>query len=339
VVCFLHLLLVVQAKPIRATRLAVLALVLAAFVGCSAQSERKTTLELEEIELSTLQARQLTLPNNVTSVKFAVIGDSGRGTRPQREVAEEMMRWRMRFPFDFVVMLGDNIYEGPASAEDYRRKFEEPYAEMLAAGLDFFAVLGNHDDPREINYAPFNMHGQRYYSFAPPADLLAKIASRVEFFALDTTRPGVTQLRWLNDRLAKSKAEWKIVLSHHPLYTSGRYSNYSRLYRTVLEPTLLRHGVDAVFSGHEHIYQRMRLQSGVQYFISGGAGSIRPNDGVPSPITARTFNRDLHFMLIEIDRDELHFQAITRGGVTIDAGTLEKEKSEPAMPEGKAALQ
>ena len=102
---------------------------------------------------------------------------------------------------------------------------------------------------------------------------------------------------------------------------------------------LLRHGVDAVFSGHEHIYQRMRLQSGVQYFISGGAGSIRPNDGVPSPITARTFNSDLHFMLVEIDRDELHFQAITRGGVTIDAGTLEKEKSERAMPEGKAALQ
>jgi hypothetical protein len=318
-----------------------LAVVLAACFACGGQvgETRNSTLKVEEIELSGVQSRQLTLPANVTSVKFAVIGDSGRGTRQQREVAEEMTRWRMRFPFDFIVMLGDNIYEGPASPEDYRRKFEEPYAEMLDADVDFFAVLGNHDDPLEINYAPFNMNGQPYYTFAPPADLLAKIASRVEFFALDTTRPSVAQMRWLDDRLAKSKAMWKIVLSHHPLYTSGRYRNYSRIYRTVLEPTLLRHGVDAVFSGHEHIYQRTRLQRGVQYFISGGAGSIRPDDGVPSPLIARTFNDDLHFMLIEVDRDELHFQAITRRGVTIDAGTLKKEKRQPAIPADTAARQ
>jgi predicted phosphodiesterase len=331
----------VQSKPIRRHGVVALLIVLASFIGCGRQAGEPgaRTLQLEEVELSTVQSRQLTLPDNVTSVKFAGIGDSGRGSRQQRELAEEMLRWREHFPFDFVVMLGDNIYEGPASPEDYRRKFEQPYAELLGAGVDFFAVLGNHDDVREINYAPFHMKGQRYYSFAPPADLLAKIASRVEFFALDTTLPSFTQLNWLDERLSKSKALWKIVLSHHPLYTSGRYRNYSRIYRTVLEPTLLRHGVDAVFSGHEHIYQRTRLQNGVQYFISGGAGSIRPDDGVVSPLIARTFNDDLHFMLIEIDRDEFHFQAITRAGVTIDAGTLKKEKRDLLTPAGTPAPQ
>lgn len=329
-----------QSKPIRASRFVALLFVFA-LTGCGGRPGEPATrtLQLEETDVSTVHARQLTLPDNVTSVKFAVIGDSGRGSRQQREVAEEMLRWRDHFPFDFVVMLGDNIYEGPASPEDYRRKFEQPYAELLHAGVDFFAVLGNHDDVREINYAPFNMNGQRYYSFAPPADLLAKIASRVEFFALDTTLPSLTQLNWLDERLSKSKALWKIVLSHHPLYTSGRYRNYSFIYRRALEPTLLRHGVDAVFSGHEHIYQRTRLQNGVQYFISGGAGSIRPDDGVVSPLVARSFNDDLHFMLIEIDRDELHFQAITRVGITIDAGTLKKEKRDLLMPADTAARQ
>jgi 3',5'-cyclic AMP phosphodiesterase CpdA len=133
-------------------------------------------------------------------------------------------------------------------------------------------VLGNHDDPREVIYPLFNMDGERYYSFSPPEDLLTKLATRVEFFALDSTNLDRTQLRWLDERLAKSKASWKVCFFHHPLYTSGRYRMASSVFRALLEPLLVSHGVDAVFSGHEHIYQRSELQSGIQYFISGGAG-------------------------------------------------------------------
>src|SRR5262245_44732896 len=63
----------------------------------------------------------LTRPDERTSVKFAVIGDSGRGTPEQFGVAAQMARYHEAFPFAFVIMLGDNIYEGPASPEDYRR--------------------------------------------------------------------------------------------------------------------------------------------------------------------------------------------------------------------------
>jgi hypothetical protein len=86
--------------------------------------------------------------------------------------------------------------------------------------------------------------------------------------------------------------------------------------------------VDVVFSGHEHIYQRMQLQAGIQYFVSGGAGSLRPGDGAAAPYVARTFDRDYHFMLIEIDGRELHFQVISRAGQTIDAGTLYKDAAD-----------
>ena len=76
----------------------------------------------------------------------------------------------------------------------------------------------------------------------------------------------------------------------------------------------VRHHVNVVFSGHEHIYQRSTLQNGIQYFVSGGAGSLRPGDGVPAPYIARTYSADYHFMLVEIEGEALHFQAISRTG-------------------------
>ena len=98
------------------------------------------------------------------AVRFAIIGDSGRGDAPQQEVAAEMVRWRERFPFDFVLMLGDNIYDSH-TPEDYAAKFERPYKALLDAGVTFHAAIGNHDDAAQIYYKQFNMGGQRYHSF------------------------------------------------------------------------------------------------------------------------------------------------------------------------------
>lgn len=287
------------------------------------------------------RADGLTLPNALTSVKFAVIGDSGRGTPEQHAVADQMVRVRDTFKYEFVLMVGDNIYEGPATAEDYRLKFEEPYRDLLDAGVRFFASLGNHDDPRQVDYAPFNMDGERYYSFAPPEDPLTRLRTRVEFFALDSTNLDTAQVGWLDERLAASRARWKIVFLHHPLYTSGRYRNTSRAHRLALEPVFRRHDVNAVFSGHEHIYQRSDLQHGIQYFVSGGAGSLRPGDGVAAPFVARSYSEDYHFMVVEIEDDALHFQAIARSGDTIDAGTLYRdgEKTRTVRPEGTPGRQ
>ncbi len=89
-----------------------------------------------------------------------------------------MSRFRDAFGYPFVLMLGDNIYEGPATAEDYRLKFEAPDHDLSRhQGVKFFAVLGNHDDPRQVWYAPFNMNGERYYTFVPPEDLARSRAS------------------------------------------------------------------------------------------------------------------------------------------------------------------
>ena len=78
---------------------------------------------------------------------------------PQYEVGERLTASRSVFPFDFAIMLGDNIYGGERP-QDFVRKFELPYKALLDAGVKFYASLGNHDDPNQRFYKPFNMDGE-----------------------------------------------------------------------------------------------------------------------------------------------------------------------------------
>ena len=98
-----------------------------------------------------------------------------------------MVAWREKFPFEFVLMLGDNIY-GPHTPADYASKFEEPYRPLLEAGVKFYAAIGNHDDPGSIYYGPFNMGGQRYYTFRRTEQSLSGITGgSVRFEGVDLT--------------------------------------------------------------------------------------------------------------------------------------------------------
>jgi predicted phosphodiesterase len=293
--------------------------------GCGAASidrptEAREQTRVEETRLADVATGTLTLPNAERSIKFAVIGDSGRGSQEQHEIAAQMVAYRQRFDYEFVLMAGDNIYEGPATAEDYRLKFEEPYRLLLDAGVRFYAALGNHDDTNQIYYQPFHMDGRRYHTFVPPVDPLTRWDTRVRFFALDSTYLDRAQLQWLEKEAAESRAEWKIAFLHHPLYTSGRYGLSSRGIRLALESIFVSSGVDVVFSGHEHFYERAQLQSGILYFVTGGAGSLRFGDAGQSAAIARSYDRDYHFMLAEITDEGFFFQAINRVGETVDAG-------------------
>ncbi len=279
---------------------------------------------VEAATLTNIGLEQLTLPNHDRSIKFAIIGDSGRGSKEQHQVAAQMEAYRQRFDYKFVLMAGDNIYEGPATGEDYRLKFEEPYQPLLDAGVKFYAALGNHDDTNQIFYKPFNMDGHRYYTFVPPVDPITRWDTRVRFFALDSTYLSFEQIRWFEKEVTESRAEWKIAFLHHPLYTSGRYTLAARGIRLALESAFVNGGIDVVFSGHEHIYERAELQGGILYFITGGAGSLRAGDAAPSPLVARSYDQDYHFMLAEISDDGFFFQAINRLGVTVDAGSLRR---------------
>ena len=266
----------------------------------------------------------LALPDRPGSIKFAAIGDAGRGDKAQHDVAAQMVAFRERFDFDFVVMLGDNVYDG-GTPEDYRNKFERPYAELLDDDVEFYAAIGNHDAANQISYEPFNMGGKRYYTFRADQSMLARLTDTdAQFFMIDTELLDRAQLAWLDRELERSEARWKIAAFHRPIYTSGRYAKPARIFRAALEPLFLRHGLDVGLSGHEHFYQRTTPQRGITYFVSGGAGSLRRGDIRRQSLVASGFDIDQHFMLFELTRDELFYQAISRTGHSIDAGSIRR---------------
>jgi predicted phosphodiesterase len=272
-------------------------------------------------------AQDITLPNQPDSLKFAIIGDSGTGSSSQYKIAEKLIASRGKYPYEFVLMMGDNLYSG-SGAKDYKKKFEEPYKALIDSGVKFYAALGNHDNPDERNYKPFNMGGQRYYTFKPK--------NGVRIFALDSNYMDQPQLQWLEKEMTASASDWKICFFHHPLYSSGGTHGSDVQLRSQLEPVFLKHGVDAVFSGHEHFYERIKPQKGIYYFTSGGAAKLREGDVGKSELTAKSFDAGYHFMLIEVTKDALHFQVITDQGKTVDSGVLprfsDQEKKKFATP-------
>lgn len=261
-------------------------------------------------------------PNGETrsgTFRFVALGDTGTGGQGQLAVARRMAALHGEQPFDTVLLLGDNVYPS-GDAADLPEKFERPYAELLRRGVRFHAVLGNHDVKNgrsaQTGYAPFNMGGRAYYSFAEANGL-------VEFFALDSNRMDETQAAWLDSALSASKARWKIAFLHHPPYSSGTKHGSSSNLRSVVEPLFVRHGVAAVFSGHDHVYERVKPQRGVQYFVSGAGGQLRRgNLDRRSPLFASGDDEVNSFIYVELTSDRLRFRALGADGRTLDEGSL-----------------
>lgn len=258
---------------------------------------------------------EITLGGRGDSVKFAVLGDNGTGQQPQYDVGAQMAAARARFPFELVIMLGDNLY-GQQKPKDFIDKFERPYQALLKAGVRFYAALGNHDDATAQQvYQPFNMTGSRYYTYA---------TKNVRFFVLDTNVLDPKQLAWTESALKDASEHWKVLYFHHPLYSNGDRHGSNVELRVRLEPLFVQYGVDVVFSGHDHVYERIKPQKGITYFVAGSGGQLRKGGISPSDMTAAAFAQDQSFMLVEIAGNELAFQAISRGGTIVDAGVIHK---------------
>lgn len=267
---------------------------------------------------STRAAPELVLGMHAGSLKLAVIGDNGTGDTPQYEVAERMAAMRAQFPYDAVLMLGDNMY-GRQEPRDFVAKFERPYAPLIQAGVKFFATLGNHDRPENRSYAPFGMGGERYYTY---------VLQNVRFVVLDTNVLDPQQLKWAEATLEQAQEPWKICIFHHPLYSdAGRHGSNVDL-RLLLEPILVKHGVQVALSGHEHVYERIRPQKGITYFVNGIGGQLRKGDLPDSaPDMAAGFDQDRAFMLVEITDTEFAFQVISRAGQTVDTGAIHRRST------------
>jgi hypothetical protein len=166
------------------------------------------------------------------------------------------------------------------------------------------------------------MDGKLYYAFSP--------RKNIRFFAMDSTYPVPEQIEWIEKELKNCNSEWKIVFFHHPLYSSGEKHGSDLRLREVLEPLFVKYNVSVVLNGHDHFYERVKPQKGIQYFVVGSGGQWRAgNIDRGSGITAKGYDGDLAFMAAEIAGDQMYFNAVSRSGRIVDSGVVTCRKNTP----------
>jgi 3',5'-cyclic AMP phosphodiesterase CpdA len=144
---------------------------------------------------------------------------------------------------------------------------------------------------------------------------------------IDSTDFDATQQNWLENSLRSSRAKWKVACFHHPLYSSGKKHGSDERLRKRLEPMLVQYGVQVVFSGHDHFYERTKPQQGIQYFVTGAGGKTRRGGvDMDSPILGASYDADNQFMTIEVSEKEIEFKAISETGETIDSGIIRQQQ-------------
>src|ERR1051325_3078348 len=170
------------------------------------------------VSLATIAAGTLIKPTSIlasevarSKTRFAIMGDWGSGNSDGIGLAKQMLEVHQRTPLEFVIGAGDNIYPN-GSGRHFAKNFEQPFAGLIKDEVKFYTVLGNHDieDGRQdqLSYPLFNMGGSNYYTISRGNGL-------VDFFMLDSTDCGNTQLTWLENSLRSSKARWKVAVLHH----------------------------------------------------------------------------------------------------------------------------
>jgi 3',5'-cyclic AMP phosphodiesterase CpdA len=160
------------------------------------------------------------------------------------------------------------------------------------------------------------MNGANYYTYKK---------GNVRFFALDSTYMDPKQIAWLETQLRDAgDGDWKICYFHHAIYSSGKFHGPDTDLRKVLEPLFVKYGVDVVFAGHEHVYERVLPQKGIYYFTEGASGELRLRNLKPSAITAKGFDTDGSFLMVEFAGEDMYFQATSRTGEVVDSGVIHR---------------
>ena len=282
-------------------------------------------------------------PFDSAAVNFLVVGDWGRnGFFNQSDVARAMGRTGNEIQSQFTISTGDNFYvSGVESTSDpkWDRSFEDIYTARSLQSR-WYSTLGNHDWQGSVQaqldytlqsdrwYLP-----ERYYAETLPVD----DSTEALFVFLDTSPLTYTevqrrkydesipwtperQLAWLDSTLTASRAAWKIVVGHHPIYVGSVSYIDNPILIDLLPPIFERHGVQAYFAGHDHNLQHLRPKgSTVDYFISG-AGSLT-REVVQTPHTLFAL-RTPGFMAVSLTAHRMDIRALDEENTLVYAATV-----------------
>ena len=256
-------------------------------------------------------------------ITFAVLGDNGSGGRNAMAVARAMATAYQQTPYGLVLLAGDISYYG--SIDDrWQDVFVRPYRPLIDAGVRWELAIGNHEITEKRSPDAAREIAAQLRRLGKPGTFYVAPHGPVDVFVLDSSTPAVTgerataQIAWLDTALAASDARWKVAVLHHPLYSSGRHGSNDRV-REVLERRFVAGGIDAVFAGHDHHYERTHPQQGVTHFVSGG-GCKLTRVGT-SEFTAFS-SSILQFLLVSVRGDEMEVRCIRSDGEVVDRVVL-----------------
>ncbi len=268
------------------------------------------------------------------TLRVLAFGDFGTGKAPQQRVATGMEAQK---PYDFGITLGDNFYENGLNSDTHPRwqtDWENLYSDL---GIRVYATLGNHDyydaasPPAEMKRSSLSQ------TWCLPKPYYTYVAGPVQFFAIDTDpiakgQPSVpAQMKWLKESLAASKATWKVVYGHHPIYTNGKHGGdqgvIPEVKGTILE-VLKQNKVDVYIAGHDHDLEALKPEGGVWFFVSGGGGTkLRPL----KTSTCRQWAKSMHgFTVLEADQETLTVGFFDDQGKPVPGSSVVLKKGSPA---------
>ena len=264
-------------------------------------------------------------------LRFAVIGDFGDAGQPEADVAELVHSWGV----ELILTTGDNNYpDGEASTIDrnigqYYSDYIYPYKGNYGPGATknrFFPTLGNHDwrvESLQPHYDYFTLPGnERYYDFE---------WGSVHFFIVDSNllesdgrSVDSVQGRWLQETMRTSTTPWKLVVMHHPPYSSS--SKYGA--DEEVQWPFATWGADAILTGHAHLYERL-FYDGIPLFVNGLGGRWRTipqihRFGSVAEHSQVRYNRDYGAQLVSVDETCINFSFYNRDAERIDSYTLKK---------------
>lgn len=299
------------------------------FYRVSSVTEAGDTLRTEILPFKTAVLAE-------TPFAFTIFSDSQNNPAVWKKITTHALEERP----NFAIHSGDLVGLGYRKSEWVEEFFAPSYHFMKQ--IPIFSTLGNHEHDAAFYYQYMkNPDPEHYYNFR---------YGNAEFFMIDTDQyqaPGTPLYRWLEKALATSQATWKFVVQHHPPYSSEEndygdtnyeLSEYGDDEAKLLVPLFEKYGVDIVFSGHLHMYERtwpilenkVVEKNGVRYLILGGSGG-----GLEKAAPNRTWFTNKvrtlhHYGYITINGNQLQFQAIDQDGNLFDQLTL--NGSRPKLP-------
>ena len=259
------------------------------------------------------------------AIRFFALGDTGTGGEEQYQVGRAIAEHCRAVGCDFGVLLGDNFYPaGVTSTTDsqWDQKFERPYTDLLAAGISFYAVLGNHDvdEGRDFGRAAHQVaYGQVNSKWIMPARHYTFEAGEAVFIALDTEaivvnheRAVAVQGDFVRRTLGANEKPWVIAFGHHPYRSNGKNGNAGDRLGRFFEENLCERA-DLYLAGHDHNLQVLQSPGCKPLLVvsgGGGYGTYSLQEANPSRFQERSHG----FVFVTVSGDKLGVQALDAKG-------------------------